>query len=145
MENDGHREPVSFDEMGDTEEITPEGQSELDKVLEAGKIGGTFSMPGNSDTARILMQPGRDVLNLLMRADIPNKRFAIAVASLVMRTRNRHRPKIEEEILMILAGLVGKHARRAELVGDVLIGQKRVAGEARSEGIGDKLRKLALG
>lgn len=103
---------------------------------------GAYFSPHQTDNIKLLMTPGTDVLNLLMRADVPNRKFAVAVSSLIKKCRDHGDKEGELEVLSILAGLVAVGAKRAGLVGDVLIGQKGSASKS-GWGLADKLKKMA--
>jgi len=130
-----------IDEIG--EEIKEEYNGvpdEVKAVLNQSSLQNTFFTPHNVDTTRLLLTPGeiQDLTALLMRANVPGKKYNVAFASLYSELS--HDPQALMELRMLIAGMTGQHGERAKLVSDTIIGEKHSSGRM---GIGDKLKKMA--
>ena len=119
------------------------GHSPEERVFDREGLGADdFIYPQGTDNIKLLMTPGKDdPKNLYMRADLPTKRAAVAFA--ICETRDEKHGDIEgrTQLLKIMAALVGVGAKRANLVSDTIIGERRNAGMRR--GMGDWIRDKA--
>ena len=119
-----------------------QAERELKTTLEKADMDNVFTIPTSTDNVKLLMTPGDDdPKNLYMRADIPGSAVALAFAIREARCIEHQDNEGKLKILKMIAALVGVNGKRAELVSDTMIGERRNAGMRR--GMGDWIRDKA--
>jgi hypothetical protein len=117
-------------------------EKELNATLEAADIDRVFTTPQSTDNVRHMMTPGSDdPKDLYMRADIPNKRMALAFALRDERCQEHGDEAGTRKTLKMIAALIGVQGKRIDVVSDTIIGERRHNGYRRS--IGDWIRDKA--
>lgn len=95
-----------------------------------------------TDNARLLVKPGDDIDELMMRANIPSMSINLCLNLSVERCRENG---FEDGIKFwrgILAGSTGIRGQRASLFSDTIIGEKH---SARRDGFGSKIKQWISG
>lgn len=93
-----------------------------------------------TDNARLLVKPGDDITELMMRANIPNMRINLCVNLSLQRLREHKCINKVKFWTGLLAGSTGVRGDRARLFSDTIIGEKH---SANREGMMDRLKKWA--
>ena len=120
-------------------EALAQAERELNATLSAADIDNVFTTPQSTDNVKLLMTPGdNDPKNLYMRADIPDTATALAFAIRESRCQEHGDKEGSLKILKMIAALVGVQGKRANLVSDTMIGERRNAGRGR--GLIEKIR-----
>jgi hypothetical protein len=122
-------------------EALEQAERELQATLERADLDNVYTTPQGTDNVRTLMEPGDDVISLLMRGDLPiDDAFAWAITTRIKKCRRHNDKEGEQQILVFLAAKIGQAARRANLVSDTIIGEKQ---HTRGRGIGEWIREKA--
>jgi len=117
-------------------------EKELNATLDRADMDNVFSTPQSTDNVKLLMTPGdNDPKNLYMRADIPDTATALAFAIRESRCQEHGDTEGTLKILKMIAALVGVNAKRANLVSDTMIGERRNSNMRR--GLGEWIREKA--
>ncbi len=99
------------------EEPPPEKQKPQ-KVVDVDDFSDAYKSSGTTDLLSSLLQPGENALNLLMKANIMEPRQAVAFARDLESCNEFGDVRGADECKMVLAGLCGVGAERAQLVAD---------------------------
>lgn len=115
---------------------------ELGAILNKADIDSVFTTPQSTDNIKFMMTPGsEDPKELYMRADLPNKRLAVAfVLDEEECVQHAHTAGVRKR-LKLIAALTGVGGKRIETVSETIIGEKRRSNLRR--GIGDWVREKA--
>ena len=140
MQNDNGDLPGEVEELLGLE---PD-ESGRGTTLERNDLESTFRTPQQTDVTRLLISAAtKEALSgLFMRCDIPDKRFAIAMSSLISKCRRHGYGEGESELTLIVTALNSIKAKRANLVSDTLIGEKS---NRNSESGVNKFKAWAMG
>lgn len=123
-------------------EALAQAERELSATLKKSDMDNVFSTPQSTDNVKLLMTPGGDdPKNLYMRADIPDTATALAFAIRESRCSEHNDTEGTLKILKMIAALVGVQGKRANLVSDTMIGERRNAGMR--QGLGEWIRDKA--
>ena len=119
------------------------GHTEEEVIFERKELDDNeYIYPQNTDNVKLLMTPGdENPTNLYMRGAIPSEPIALCFVLRQRRCRDHNSQEGVEDIRNMIAALVGVNARRAELVSDTLIGERRNDGVRR--GLVQKMRDLS--
>jgi hypothetical protein len=142
MGNNGFHENDELNDIAD-DMVEDRDSNHPKNVLDASNLENIFSFPQNADLARTLLEPGNSLDKLLMKGKLPNTRTAIAIASLYGKCLKHGNTRIPQELRMIIAALCGVNSERAQLVGDVIVGERQRS--SRIAGFGEKLKKMVYG
>ncbi len=107
--------PVETETQDDSH--TPPIKSDLKELGEEDFIDG-YDTPHTRDLLTSLLEPGSSTLNLLMKGNIPDIRWAIAIVRDIELCQEAHDKAGETEDLMLLAAICGVKAERANKVAD---------------------------
>lgn len=95
-----------------------------------------------TNDTRLLIKPGDDIDELMMRASIPSMSINLCLNLSVQRCRENNFDDGMEFWKGILAGSTGIGGRRATLFSDTIIGEKH---GARRDGFGSKFKQFFSG
>jgi len=101
-----------------------------------------FKTPESTDNARLLVKPGDDIDELMMRANIPSMSINLCLNLSVERCRENDFDDGIKFWRGILAGSTGIRGQRASLFSDTIIGEKH---SARRDGFGSKFKQWISG
>ena len=117
-------------------------ERDLNTTLERSDIDNVFTIPQGADNIKWLGSPGDDLVALLMRGDLPvDDAFAWAISTRIKKCRRHHDIEGERQITIFVAAKVGQAARRANLIGQIMGVENRLANMRR--GVGDWIRDKA--
>lgn len=125
-QNDGH-----------SEEAYKKLQSWLDSP---DIISKSFQSREVTNAIKMLVDPGDDVSDLTMRGDFPERRFLVACARHLAKCRKFGYEEGERELLFIVSGLPGVEGKRASMLVDAVIGERR---QFRNDGFLPRFKKAA--
>jgi len=138
MSKNGDKDKVALERTVNIEKA----KEELNAMLEAADLKNVFSTPHSTDNVRTMMTPGSDdPKDLYMRADIPNKKMALAFALRDERCAEHEDDSGTRKTLKMIAALIGVQGKRIDVVADAIIGERRRSNYRRS--IGDWIRDKA--
>jgi hypothetical protein len=86
---------------------------------------------------QMLVDPGNDISNLTMRADFPDSQFLKAAARHLARCRRFKYKAGEEELKFIVAGFPGIKGKRADMLVNAVVGEKK----QQRESFGDTVKR----
>ena len=108
--------------------------------LDANKLDNMFKFPQGGDNVKLLMSPGK-ILELCMRANIPSRRYTVALASYYRKCVEHKYWKGAEQVLMMIASMCSIGGDRAELVSRTIIGNYQQSA-SKGHGVMERIKKL---
>lgn len=102
-------------------------------------IDKAFRTHDQVSAAQMLVKPGEDVSDLTMRGDFPDARFLKACARHLAKCRRFHDKRGEDELLFIVAGFPGIQGKRAAMLVEAVIGERK--SNTQGGGFMDKVRE----
>lgn len=119
-----------LDELGEALGVAGDGDK---GALDKSSVAGAFSTPQSSDPLRALLTPGSSLVKLAMKGNVPSRQFAVALSSLYRKYRAKDYDVGCEQLLVLLGALCGVEAKRAGLVVDGIVGERRNARQSMGE------------
>ena len=121
MVNENNENTDALAEVLGAEERSSNGH----KAVDAQSLASAFSQPQSSDPLKALLTPDDALVKLGMKSDLEGRHVAAAFGMLVRKYAKRHYTQGLTQLRLQLAAETGVGAKRAELVVDGLVGDKR--------------------
>lgn len=126
----------------------PSQNEELKRRLSYQQVEGAFREADQQNALHMLVDPGTELLKLLMRVDVPGKNSedvvrCMALARHIAKCEKYHNETAKQEAMNLLAMWTSASGKRAKMLTDAIIGQRQYLGN--DSNLGDKLKKWAFG
>ena len=101
----------------------PPGYENFNAVVDGPDVvAKSFSTADVTSGLKLLGSPGRDIQDIPILADFPDKQYLVACARVISRCRIYEDKEGEAEVLYIVTGMCGIGGKRADLIVKAIVG-----------------------